>query len=797
MNKIAKFIVKHRTLIAIIMALLVIVSSIVLFFVKINSDVISYLPKDKPTKQGLNYLVENFNLKGDVTIGIKGLDKDHTKEAVDQISKLPHVKKDNGVMWIGTIEDQTSSITAVIPGIIDQKLLSDMLTPKIDDSEDPVFIVMVFLSVPSASNEATKTINDIVKILDSQKPNATETFEYRFGGSAAITRDIFNSVFGEVWKFAIIGLLVIIIILVLTTKSLIEPIILLLTLGASILLNMGSNIIFGEVSSVTTSISAILQLGLSMDYAIFLIHAYYKEKELGYDDETAMQRAIPKTFSTVFASALTTVFGFIALFFMQFQMGADLGRVLAKGVFLSMLTVLLLQPSLILIFKRPFAKYSHKVLAPSFQKPASYLVRHKYVVFLVCLFILIPSIILQSKVTYSYMDLGTQSKNPTALETTVNTMGNTIVVVVPIKKDANGQLTEEELEKQKRFVKDLKSIKQNGNQVVQNVMGLFSMIPENNIVVDGFLQKNLFKFEAFKQFVNNEHTIYSVMLDSKINPESEECMNIIDDINAYVKKEFGDNAEYYITGTAQSVKDLKEITPNDFLIVTLVSMLSIFIILLFTIKNFGVSVLLIALIELGIFFNIAISVLFKVHLNFMAYIVISAVQLGATVDYAILYTINFKRNKEHMSIKEAARQASKDTGASILTSASIIAGSCLSVSVFSGNLIIKQLTMLIGRGALISAVLVLFALPALLCMFDKNVKNRRVKKYLKYTKLDDYSVYMYNLQSEEETLNKQKIKKRNNKNKNKEEDNNQIIISDDSIQDDQQETIENEIKEDS
>lgn len=761
MNKIAKFIVKHRTLIAIIMAVLVLISSVILFFVKINSDIISYLPNNKPTKQGLDHLVKNFDLKGDITIGIRDLDKKYVKDVVDKISKLPNVKKENGVMWIGTIEDQTSSLKSIMPGIIDEKLIAELLTPKLKDGkDDPVFIILVFLSVPSASNEATKTINTISEILGSQKNNAGSMYEYRFGGSAAITRDIFNSVFSEVWKFAIIGVLVIVIILLLTTQSLIEPIILLLTLAASILLNMGSNIIFGEVSSVTMSISAILQLGLSMDYAIFLIHAYYREKIDGYDDETAMQRAIPKTFSTVFASALTTVFGFIALFFMQFQMGADLGRVLAKGVFLSMLTVLLLQPSLILIFKRPLAKYSHKVLAPSFEKTSSYLTRHKYIVLLVCILVLIPSIMLQTKISYSYMDMGTQSKSPTALEEKVNSMGNTIVVAVPVKNE-NNKLSEEGLEQQKKFVKDIKGIELNGNKVVDNIMGLFSLIPDNNIVIDGFIQKNLFKFDGFKQFVNNDYAIYSIMLDSKINPESEECMQIIEQINKYIKSNFGEKSKYYVTGTAQSVKDLKEITPKDFLIVTLVSMLSIFIILVFTIKSLKVSTLLIALIEFGIFLNIAISIMFKIQLNFMAYIVISAVQLGATVDYAILYTINFRRNKSKMSIKEASYQASKDTGASILTSASIIVGSCLSVSVFSSNLIIKQLTMLIGRGAIISSILVLFVLPALLCIFDKNVKTKKVRKYLKKnkTRLDKYGAYVYDLSDNEKNHKKNKKQK--------------------------------------
>ena len=734
MKRLSNFIVKNRVAILIIVSILMLISGVAFFFVRINSDMISYLPSHKPTKQGIQFLVDNFGMQGDATLGINGMQESDVEKLVNEISQVKGVRKESGVMWYGSISSLGNNdiMQALSGDITANEEIMSIFHPKIDD-KDQCYVLMLFLDVPSSSNEATKALNEIDSIVQEYKKTNT-SLEYHFGGSSALTRDIFNSVFGEIWKFLIIGLLIIFLILLLTTTSVIEPIILLLTLGVSIILNMGTNIIFGEISTVTLAVSALLQLGLSMDYAIFLIHAYYAEKKFCLDDLEAMRRAIGKTFSTVFSSALTTVFGFIALFFMQFTMGADIGRVLAKGVFLSMVTVIILQPCLILIFRKPLKKYSHRILVPRFNKVGSFSVKNNKKLFILMLLFILPTMIMQSKVKYSYMEMGLSNPNPTKLQQTVNTIGNSIITIVPVK---NGI---ENLETQREFAKEIKQIKN-----VSHIMGLYSMLPEGNIVLDGFVSRNLTTSEIFSQMVQPDintgihYTIYSIMMSDKVASESKEAEEVLRQIQELTDKYFGEEAkknnlatyyEYegkpakvYVTGTAQSVKDLAEITPQDFKIVSLVSILAILIILIFTLKSFKISVLLIAIIELGIFMNLAISYLTKVPINFMAYIIISAVQLGATVDYAILYTVTYQRKKQEMGVKRAGYEATVETGMSITTSASIIAGACLSVSMVAKNLIIKQLTELIGRGAIISAVLVILLLPAILVTFAKEVQE--------------------------------------------------------------------------
>lgn len=699
MKRISALIVKHKVIISIIIAILTLISGVVIFFVRLNSDMISYLPKSMPTSEGLAYMKEHFGMEGDATVGINGASEKQVEEIVAKIQAVKGLKKD-GVMWYGSIDSLAGSggvlADGITPALKENKTLRNLLHPKID-SKDQCYILMLFLDVPSSSNEASAALDEISAII--------QPHEHVFGGGAQLTRAIFKSVYGDIAKFLIAGFLIILFILLITTTSILEPAILLLTLGSSIIINLGTNIIFGSISTVTFAISSLLQIGLSMDYAIFLMHAFYDEREYAVTDNEAMRKAIPKTFSTVFSSALTTVFGFISLFFMRFTMGADIGRVLAKGVLISMLIVIVLQPCLILIFRKALTRTSHKILVPRFNKFTSFSIKHSIPIVVVCLALFIVAITLQSKMEYSYMKMGIESKNPTKLEQRVNVVGNSIVLIVPVK---NGM---DDLEKQRKFNDDL--IKING---VSDVMGIYNIMPRNDLVIDSFISRNLTTSNMFESFIKNKHTIYTVMIEA--DPESKEATRIMKDINHLVNRDENfKGQETYITGTAQSIQDLAAITPQDFIIVSALSILAIFIILLFTLKSIKLSAILVFIIQIAIFINLAISYFAKLNLNFMAYIVISAVQLGATVDYAILFAVKFQRYKKQMSIIKAVYKAMNESAVSIITSASIIAGATLTVSLLSSNLIVKQLTLLIGRGAIISCILILFVLPAATSLF--------------------------------------------------------------------------------
>ena len=467
-----------------------------------------------------------------------------------------------------------------------------------------------------------------------------------------------------------------------------------------------------------------------MDYAIFLMHSFAEEQKKTLDDSLGMQRAIPKTFSTISASALTTVGGFLALFAMRFKIGEDLGLVLAKGVFLSLLTVILLQPCLMLLTKKIARKTQHRIIVPKFKNVASFAVTHRKTIVTIALALLIPSIILQNLVQLSYIKFVEEDPNPSVVTQKVDELSNSLVVIVPatterIDGDSNVALQYEFLEKI------------NARDDVNAVMGLFSMLPEDtaegivNLVSDERLSKLMqnsgMDMSMITGYLNNGYTMYSVMLD--VDPESTEGTTALKEIRSILDDTFG-SGEYYITGMTQAVSDLQDITPTDFMVVSLVSIAIILVILLFTLRSVKMSTIVVLVIEFGIFINLSISYVFSQSINFMAYIILSSIQLGATVDYAILYTVKYQKYLGLRSAREAAYAALTESGVSIMTSVAILAGCCLSVSLITTNIIVSEITLMIARGAVISGVLVLVLLPALLIISTGNQKleTRRIKR---------------------------------------------------------------------
>ena len=675
--------------------------------------------------------------------------------------------KPGGVIWYGMIKDMASIADGDISGyesIINNLIKEYGLTleklneiaqsmaenPEIErmfHPDDQTYLIMLQLSAPSSSDEAMDLLDHIEKTVTDAG------YDVALGGSSQITRDVFQSTIGEIPKYLVVGILVMFIILLLTTTSLMEPIIFMLTLGVSILVNMGTNIILPSVSVITFAASSILQLALSMDYAIFLMHQYELEKQSTLDNRLAMQKAIPKTFSTIAASALTTVGGFLALFFMKFEIGADLGLVLAKGVALSLLTVIFLQPSLMLLFDKAREKTKHRILVPKFKTTSGFAVTYRKTLVVIALILLIPVAVLQGKVELSYIKFTDENPNPTQVEQVVDSMSNSIIVIVPTDTDGDGV---NDYDRQYAFIEDVKGM----DHDVTAMMGLFTMIPEDGTgIIDMAIDLNDPDSEFAKKiedllkmaenfgpaididemkgmldtaknmiggFVNNGYTMYTIMIDCEA--ESAEAEAALADIHAILGDYFGE--DYYLTGMSQAVEDLKEITPTDFNIVTIVSVLIILVVLLFTLRSFKMSAIIIAVIEFGIFLNLTLCYIVGQQINFMAYIILSSIQLGATVDYAILFTVKYKNYLGALPARQAAYKGLTESGVSILTSVAILAGCCLSVSLITSNRIVSEITMLIARGAIISGILVLVLLPALLIMFTGNqkLKGARIRK---------------------------------------------------------------------
>ena len=756
MKRFAKFVVKYRFIILGVMLLMTIASLFALSFVNVNSDILSYLPEDVDMTVGMNFMKENFDMQGDAIIGVQGASYDDMLELVKLIEDKGGTKQ-GGIIWYGLLKDMQdidwSQLDDPIVAAIANSLLSKYGL-KIDDLKsmveqmstnpdivnmfhpsDDTYLLMLQLNVPSSSNEALNLLKTVEDHLQKKG------FDYAMGGSTQITREIFDSTIGEIGKYAFVAILVMFIILLLTTNSIIDPIVFMVTLGVSIVVNMGTNLILPSVSVVTYAASSVLQLALSMDYAIFLMHSFAEEQKKTLDDNLAMERAIPKTFSTISASALTTVGGFLALFAMRFKIGEDLGIVLAKGVFLSLVTVLLLQPCLMLLTKKIACKTQHRIIVPKFKNVASYAVTHRKTIVGIALVLLIPVVVMQNLVDLTYIKFVEEDPNPSAITEKVDALSNSLVIIVPAKTEKlNG---ESNIADQYDFLETVKA-----RDDVNAVMGLFSMLPEQsaegivNLVNDkeiaDAMKSSGMDMSMITGFLNNGYTMYSVMLDT--DPESSEGAVALKEIRAVLDDTFG-AGDYYITGMTQAVSDLQDITPTDFMVVSIVSVAIIFVILLFTLRSLKMSTIVVLVIEFGIFVNLSISYIFGQSVNFMAYIILSSIQLGATVDYAILYTVKYQNYLGLRSAREAAYTALTESGVSIMTSVAILAGCCLSVSIITTNIIVSEITLMIARGAIISGILVMLLLPALLIISTGNQKleKRSIRRLQNKSLKRDYS----------------------------------------------------------
>ncbi len=697
MEKFSAFLTKHKLAIVIVFVTILIASLVCLFFVPINSDIISYLPDDMTTSEGYAFLKKTFDMESDAIVAVKGASTEQMTEITKKMQALEGVRE-NGITWYGTLDsfgdmgdengeikfgNTVINVKELVTQIKDNKQVQKLLCP----AED-IYTIMVQMSVSSSTNEASAILKQTKKIIESYG------LEYAVGGSAEISTSLLGTVTGEMPYFLIVAVIIAILVLVLTTNSFFEPVILLTTLAISILLNMGSNIILKDVSVITFATSAILQLALSMDYSIFLMHSFREERKKCFDDRTAMVRAIPKTFSTVCASALTTVGGFIALVFMQFGIGADLGIVLAKGVLMSLLTVVLLQPCLMLFASKTTAKLEHPVHLPKFNKSAEIAVKGRKPILAIALLALVPIIYCGLSISYSYMKMDKDKETLSEVQQVVEVMGNSILICAP-----NGDSAKAHID----FIDEVGKLEH-----VSVVSSIYAMAPKE--MCDSLHTMIKWNLPQLKAYANNKYVLYTIMIETE--SESLEEGVLLDNIKSVLSNKFGD--EYYITGMAQAVNDLSIVTPKDFALVSGISAIIIFIILMLSIRSAKYSLALMGTVEFGIFINLALNFIFNTPVNFMAYIIISSVQMGATVDYAILLATKFRRNMASMPVKEACVKAVKDSSLSILTSATILGALCLAVYAITTNAIIGQVTLLIGRGAIISAFLILFVLPAIL-----------------------------------------------------------------------------------
>ena len=707
MNKVGGGIVRFRLPIVIVIAVLVAFCAYGITRTNINSDIMSYLPEGTDTYDGSAVLSEKFGIQSNAVYAVKGatVTYDDLSAAVDKAKAAKHV---TDIMWLGSMSTmefggmEIDDPFSMMAGGAAVKAKYESLF-----YQDGNYMLMVTMDVGASADEAGEALAAINASLDEVGA------EYVAGGTAPVSRKVYDDAISELPIYLVVAIVLVLVILFLVSANWLEPVVFMTTMGVSIVINMGTNFFFPEVSIITFCAASILQLALAMDYSIFLTQIYGEERAKGLPIRGAMIGAIGTTLNTVFSSALTTMGGFAAFFVMSFTLGADLGGVLIKGIFLAMLTVIVLQPCLLILLEKPMAKTGHKRLIDlKFRRVAKFSVRHRVVIVVLFALLLVPAFIGQYLLPLSYLNFMPKTVGDPALVSCVQNMSNQIFMVAPVN--------EENPSENIAFVRELEQV-----DGVSAVTGFFAFLPPESLDANGKFTVEIFPgFSAHPDLLElgknsgyvseDGYTLYLVSLSEDRGVESDAATETLLAVKKVAAETFK-GKKIYATGVVQAVADFRVLTPRDFRWITIISVAIIFVVLLLSFRNLVYPFMLVLLIELGTWINFSLSTIFGQSLNFLAYIVVGAIQLGATVDYAILVTHKYRALRmEGKDPMMAAYESGTSCTMSILTSASILVAACASVTLISSNAVIKEVTMMCMRGAAISTILVLFVLPSLL-----------------------------------------------------------------------------------
>lgn len=674
MNKVSKAIAQSRMLILVIAFLLLIPSVLGYLKTDVNYDILGYLPDELDTRIAQSILKDDFDCGSLGMLIVENMEDKDVSKLKEEVKKVEGV---NDVIWIDDA--------------IDLSVPKEILPEDIRDifySENSTLMIIKFVGT-DASTETENALSDVRKIAGKQ------AFLSGVAGVIKDTKDLANK---ETPIYVLIAVILSIIILSITMESYVIPIVFLSSIGIAIIYNMGSNVIFENISYVTKALSAVLQLGVTMDYSIFLLHRYDEERESRENKVEAMANAIEATIESVVGSALTTVAGFLALCVMDLALGKDIGLVMAKGVVIGVICTITILPALVLTFDKVIHKYKHKNILPTFQKSSSFIIKHHKVIVLISLLILIPAAIGKEKASVYYnLDESLPDNLPSIvandkLKNEFNMVSTNIILV---SDDLDRY-------KVKEMVKELNNV--DGVTMaaaLESVLG--SRIPEN------FLPN-----ELLEQVKKGGYE--GIIVNSKYKSATNEVAVQLDEINEIVKKY---DPEGLVGGEAPLTNDLVTIADSDFKKVSIFSIVAIFLIIMVIFKSISVPVLLVLAIELAIFINLGIPYYTGTTIPFISSIVIGTIQLGATVDYAILLTSRFKEELSNTNDKkEAMIKALQSSSRSIITSALTFFGATAGVGIISELEMISSLCVLMARGAIISMLVILFVLPGILLIFE-------------------------------------------------------------------------------
>lgn len=677
--KFSRAVVKYRIPIVIISILLLIPSVIGIVKTRINYDILSYLPGDIDTMEGQDIMLDEFGKGGFSFVILEGMDN---KDIVKLKEKIEQVDAVGDVLWYDTAADIT----------IPKELLPDDIYD-VFNNEDSTMMA-VFFNKSTSADESLDAVAEIRKIAGEQ---------CFVSGMTAIVEDIKELTNEEMPMYVVIAVILTSIVLAVSMDSFLIPVIFMLSLGMSILYNLGTNIFKGEISFLTQALTAVLQLAVTIDYSIFLWHSY-KEQKTFYpnDNKEAMAVAISKTVASVVSSSLTTVAGFLALCFMSYTLGMDMGIVMAKGVILGVICCITVLPSLILICDKALEKTMHKDFLPNMDGISKFIVNHRAVFLILFAVLLVPSIYgqINTNVYYNLTDSLPHDLNSAIANTKLSeeyNMASTHIVM------CRSDMSSKEVSKMTAEMEKVDG--------VSFALGFDSlvgpMIPQE-IIPESIT--NTLKSENWQM----------IIVGSDYKPASDEVNSQIEKLSSIIKNY---DESGMVIGEAAATKDLISITDHDFQVVNIVSIAAIFVIIFIALKSISLPIILVAVIEFAITVNMGLPFYIKTTIPFIASVVIGTIQLGATVDYAILMTTRYKTERISGKSKyDAVTIALKTSIKSIMVSALGFFAATFGVGMYSNVDMISQLCTLMSRGAIISMVTVICVLPSMLMLLDKPIR---------------------------------------------------------------------------
>ena len=690
MKKFSEFICKNRVLVLIVSFALLILSFIGMKLTKINYDILVYLPDDIETIKGQNILTDEFNMGAYAMVITDNLKADEILKVEEEMRKV------DGVNKVVSLYDALGTDFPI-------DVLPDDIRSHLNKDNSNLLLVTF-----EESTSSEKTI-DAVRELRTLSDN------YKIGGMSSMVLDTMDLSNSEIAIYIVIAVVLCLVVLAFSLDSYLVPVLLLLNIGIAIMYNMGTNIFLGEISYITKALVAVLQLGVTTDFSIFLYHSYENKKNK-MSKEKAMEEAISETFTSVTGSSLTTIAGFLVLCLMNLTLGKDLGIVMAKGVLLGLITVLTVFPALLLTFDKYISKTSHKVIIKPFNKVNNFIVKHYIAIFIIFLLLLFPMYKANSKVEVYYKidetlpkTLESISSNEEIKEKFNIVSPEIILIDKNIKSDKLSELTNK----------------------LDSLDGV-NLVLSKSKITDLGLMEDMIPEEINSILNNDKYTV--IFVNSLYEVASDELNDQITEINKVVKSY---DKDAIVAGEGALMKDLITISDEDFNNVNTWSVICILFILIIVLRRVALPILLVMTIEFAIFINLGISYFSGSVLPFVAPITLGTIQLGATIDYAILLTTTYLKNRKTMSKEDAIKDTLKYTSTSIIVSAMCFFAATFGVGVYSDLEMVGSLCSLISRGAVISMLVVLIVLPSVLLTFDKilikgrdNMKKDKLNKKL-------------------------------------------------------------------